>query len=354
MKTKIYKDFIAIDASRCFIKNPTGVEIYSQKIVKSILKINKQNKILLYSKQNFENIPKNIKIKIIQARRFWTIFYLQKEIIKNPPKTLFVPSSAIPFFIPYQTNCITTIHDVAFMKNKKSYSYFNRFYLENSTKRAVKYCKKIIVPSTATENNLKKYFNCNPKKIVKISMGLQKSDYMDLEPQKKEKYFLFVGRVEEKKNLKNAIHGFNIFVKKNKDFKFIICGKDGFGSKEIKKNAKNKKIIFKGFVSEEVKKKLIKNATALILPSRDEGFGFPILEAQILKTLVLASNILSNKETSGKYAIFFDSNDIAKIATAMFNSLEKNDKIIKNGFENACKYDWNICGKKTLEVLREY
>ena len=353
---------IGIDASRLESKEKTGVEIYSKKLIEEILKLPGEKDLVLYSRKKLPSslmkgkaLTGKVANRYFDCERFFTIFFLQKEILRNPPEILFVPSAAIPFKIPKKTKCITTIHDVAFHFFPELYSSFERFYLRNSTKRAIKNCSKIIVPSEATKEDLVEHFHCPEDKIEKIEMGFEMDGRWGMGVAKK-KQFLFVGRIEEKKNLINAIKGFKKFSQKFPDYSFLLCGKPGFGYKKIRDEAREiKKIKFLGFVSEAEKIKLIRESLALVLPSFYEGFGFPILEAQSLKTLVLCSEIKSNLETSGGLALFFNPESPEEIFQTFEKSLDEKEReeLVKKASENVGRFSWERCARETFGVLRK-
>ena len=116
---------IGIDASRYNHEQATGVEWYSWHIINGIIQEmlnNRSDEIILYSKEPIEYLNKqvdhkNIFKKIIKAKRLWTLFHLSKEMMKNPPDVLFVPSHTLPLYLPKKT--VITIHDVAFRREKK-------------------------------------------------------------------------------------------------------------------------------------------------------------------------------------------------------------------------------------------
>ena len=346
---------IALDASRGEGEQKTGVEIYSQKIIGGLLKSFPDQKITLYSRQKLDlSLPPKADNKYYSHQKFFTIFFLQKEIIKEKPKLLFVPSAAIPFWISDKTKCITTIHDLAFCVFPHLYSMEERLYLKNSTRRAVKNCSRLIVPSQSTKQDLIKYFSCPPEKIKVINLGFDfPSSKNNFSPKNQ---FIFIGRIEDKKNLINTVRGFKEFLKKHKGYSLLLCGRDGFGAKKIREEARGEPVIkFLGFITQEEKIKLIQESRALLLPSFYEGFGLPILEAQSLRTPLICSDIPSNREIAGLGALFFHPRDPSDLARKLEDSLDdkKTQKIITEGNENITKFSWERCIRETSDLIRE-
>ena len=135
----------------------------------------------------------------------------------------------------------------------------------------------------------------------------------------------------------------------------ILAGGKGYGFDEIKENDfSNKQIVFAGYISEQEKWRLLKNADCFAFPSFYEGFGIPILEAQQVGCPVLTSNISSMPEVAGEGAILVNPDNIEEIAEAMRKIISDNDfknNLIEKGYQNVNNFSWQKCAKKTLQVI---
>ncbi len=361
---------IGIDASRCRPDGATGVEWYSWHIISSIKKIlEKENKhkLILYSKDPLK-IDGNFENRILHAKRFWTLFALSKEIKKNPPDVLFVPSHTLPLALPRYS--VITIHDVAFRHLRKPYSFFQYHHLNLTTKHAVKYADKIIVPSQTTKTDLIKFFGCPKDKIVCVSHGFtpppptndnifEESEilrYFDIKPSLP--YILFVGRLESKKNITRVVHAFSIFHKKHPKYKLILAGKRGLGFQEILKTVTELKlrndVLMPGYITEEEKSYLYKHCSFFAFCSLYEGFGLPILEAFHYGKPVLTSNLSSMTEVGGDAVLYTDPYDIKEIANGLetlATNTHRRENLVKAGHQRLKDFSWDKAGKETLKVL---
>ncbi len=99
---------------------------------------------------------------------------------------------------------------------------------------------------------------------------------------------------------------------------------------------------------------MLRKAGIFLFPSFYEGFGLPILEAQIAGIPVVTSNISSMPEIAGSSAILVDPNKPEEIAEAAFKLISdeilKND-IIKRGFENVKRFSWEKCSEEISKLL---
>jgi L-malate glycosyltransferase len=111
--------------------------------------------------------------------------------------------------------------------------------------------------------------------------------------QQKEKYFLFAGRLEEAKGIKELIDTFIEFAKQNSDYKLLIAG-DGTEKyksllmRAVNNDQMNDRIKFLGFRNDV--SDLMSRATAIVIPSTFEGFGFTTAEAMFNGCLVIGKN----------------------------------------------------------------
>ena len=135
----------------------------------------------------------------------------------------------------------------------------------------------------------------------------------------RQKYFLFVGRFEESKGLFETLEAFRQVNKRHPDYKYQIAAKIDdssyyFRCKEfVNNNGLEESVIFLGERNDVYE--LMASATALIVPSRCEGFGFITVEAMLNGCLVIGRNIGGTKEqfdngvlwTSKEIGLRFDS-----------------------------------------------
>lgn len=360
---------IGIDASRYKHKEATGVEWYSRHIINGLLKeisaSGGGDEVILYSREKLD-LSGN---KVLSGQRFWTLGSLSKEMSKNPPDVLFVPSHVLPLNLPKRS--VITIHDVAFKHLKKSYSFSQYHYLNWSTKFAVRKATKIIVPSEATKQDLIKFFQCPHEKIVVIPHGFEAPADVDDEAIMKDsvvfKYFgitkvvpyiLSVGRLESKKNLVRLIEAFKKFSESQPDYRLILAGKRGVGFEQILKTVNKSelmhKVIMPGYITEEEKAVLYKHAKIFAFPSLYEGFGLPILESFYYKKPVLCSNVSALPEVGGDAVHYVDPNNVEGMAEGLEKLATDRDyaqTLIAKGMERLKMFSWENSAKKTLWTI---
>lgn len=372
---------IGIDASRYGHETATGVERYSFYIINGLIEKASYggahgHKLVLYSREpiklpeHLKYDPNVVKFKVIPCKRFWTQIGLAREMHKSPPDKLFVPSHTLPFICPKDS--IITIHDVAFKHLRKSYSLMQYAYLDVSTRFAVSKASKIIVPSECTRKDLIYFYKCPADKISVIHHGYENLPDLcmtkDQEEEvlkqfwltKEDKFMLFIGRLETKKNVSNLVKAFSVFVKDHKDWKLFLGGKRGIGFNKILKTVDHLKIwdnvIMPGYVRDVEKYVLFKYCKMFVFPSLYEGFGFPLLEAFADKKPVLTSNVSSIPEIAGNAVYYTDpcnhdvmAKDMEKLA--LDENLQK--ELTTNGVKQLEKFRWDVAITKTWNILTD-
>jgi alpha-1,3-rhamnosyl/mannosyltransferase len=174
-------------------------------------------------------------------------------------------------------------------------------------------------------------------------------------------YFLFVSRVEIKKNPEILISAFGELKKKmgfGDPLRLVFAGRPGFGFEKIKKvfeNSSAKEFIsFLGYIPSEDLPAFVSGSLALLVPSWYEGFGIPALEAASCGTPVIASDIPPAREVLGGAAIFVSPKDTESWEQAMERIAKDSNfvsELSQKGLERAKNFSWEATVEKTIKAL---
>jgi glycosyltransferase involved in cell wall biosynthesis len=175
-------------------------------------------------------------------------------------------------------------------------------------------------------------------------------------------YIYTVTTSMQHKNLITLLKAFTI-LKKSKKYSgnLIISGqlKGDYHKNTIsyvEKESLNEEVVLTGFVSEEEKSYLYRNADMFVYPSFYEGFGLPVLEAMSVGTPVIASHAASLPEVGGDACIYFNPDSVdelaEKICTLINNPIEY-DSYRHKGIEHYKMFSWQQVAQKTLSVYEK-
>ena len=368
---------LAIDASRYQLPNPTGVEVYSNHIIDEIIRFSaKEDRtggspvptgadVSLIS-PIYKKVPAHIPQIIIPGHRLWTMIRVTLFFImhRRQVDALFVPSHTLPLILPKRS--IITIHDISFRHVPEAYSLFQRLYLEFSTWWAVKFASDIIVPSFYTQKDLIHFYKCAQKKIHVIPHGFDSTSFLTDVPTKSDtlkkfslhpqKYFTYVGRIEEKKNLRFLNECF-LAAQIDANVKLVLMGKDGVGASTIHRLAEEKgkgRVIFTGYTERGEVSYLIQQGLGHCVPSKHEGFGIPVLEGFALEVPVIACNSAALPEVGGNAALYFEpgqAGSLVKILEDVVSEIFPRDVWVTKGKERLKDFSWKKCAEETWKIL---
>jgi glycosyltransferase involved in cell wall biosynthesis len=166
-----------------------------------------------------------------------------------------------------------------------------------------------------------------------------------------QKYFIFVGSIEPKKNLSGLMDG---YAKAKARFPLLIVGSNGWLFEDDNRKINDERFLRYRLIDDVLAPRrqvqrlpylprhemvhLMRGSRALLFPSLYEGFGLPVLEAMQLGVPVLTSNVASLKEIADDAAILVkptDSNEIASGIRALDFDSDLRAALIQRGFERS-------------------
>ncbi len=234
-------------------------------------------------------------------------------------------------------------------------------------KQKLKKADAIITDSLHSKSRISVLTGINPKKIYSIPLA---ADPIFIKKQKKDliktkqkynlpdKFVLYLGDINPNKNVIRLIQASESF-----KIKLFLAGRPFSGhSTEITKikamvaNSKNSQII--GEIESASDLVDIYNLAYLtVVPSWDEGFGFPILESMACGTPVATSNISCLPEVGGTAARYFDPYSKKSIIDTINKICVLNkseyDQLSRESIKNNQKFTWEKTAKLTSDVYQQ-
>lgn len=376
---------IGIDASRAFLKRRTGIEEYAYQTIKHLRdEFSSDTEVILYVRKKFSftdgclkmmipeidfNLPGNWRIRGVWAPRFWTQLALSFEMLFHTPDVLFIPAHTVPLIHPKKT--VVTIHGLEYEFFSEAYSFWERLYMRMSIRFSCRVASTVICVSKNTKKDVMKLYGVSEEKIRVVYEGYRNDSPFPIshfqtsngEPifKIKKPYLLFIGRLEERKNVVRIIETFEVLKEKYQiPHELVLVGKPGYGYSRITFQILNskfqKEIQERGYVSEEVKWELLKNADVFLFPTLYEGFGIPVLEAQSAGVLVVTSDTSSLPEVAGQGAVFVHPDSVESIVEGVYRVLsdqELRSDIIEKATHNVNHFSWASCAEHISRLLKE-
>lgn len=263
-----------------------------------------------------------------------------------------VDCQGFPYFSCYTSkiknrkNLVITVHEVW---NDYWYEYLGKLGIFGKIieKGIFHLTKNVICVSQLTFENMIK--NKYPDNATIIANGVNTSEITFIDPHSEYADVVFAGRLIPEKHVDLIINAISIVVKKHPQVKCKIIGngpsetylKDITSSMALEKN-----IIFKDFCeNQDELYSMIKSSSALILPSKREGFGIIVIEANACGVPVITLDYPMNaaKDLINKDNGWLVSDDSEELADLICEIIDKGigssqRKLCRN---NAKQYDWN-------------
>jgi glycosyltransferase involved in cell wall biosynthesis len=167
------------------------------------------------------------------------------------------------------------------------------------------------------------------------------------------KYFITLGTSSVNKNIGLAVKAFDLLGRS--DTKLVVVGKASARIAAEQKFTSTRGIIQAGRLSDEQVLGLFGAATALLFPSRYEGFGLPPLEAMASGCPVLASTAAGVLEICGRAALHFPPDDAAKLAELMSRVLDQPEvagELRERGLARPGRYLWESAATALVAGLQ--
>jgi len=348
----------------CRMIDASGIGVYLRESLPYFLK--SENYFLLLGnvkRLNFYTSNTNIKIIECDIKPFSV-----KELFFFPIKTAKQINNACLFFSPYfnipqhiKIPIFTTIHDIIFPDMPELTSKLGLFARMFFYRRAYKKSQKIFTVSEFSKTRIQ--YHLGDKKPVIVTHSAIQPMFLEyrnnIKNIQKTQTIVFIGNIKKHKGLSLLIDA------------FILAKKDGtsgvpklphklvvIGSKENFRTSDNSvlqkieslgsdAVTFTGFISDEQVMEYLSKAELLVQPSLYEGFCLPPLEAMVLGTHALISDIPVLKEIYADYPVTIfksgDSSDLKeKMIDLLFNKkpsspILSNDLLLKYTFDKTAK-----------------
>ena len=228
----------------------------------------------------------------------------------------------------------------------------------------VKNVRHIITVSEYSRRRIVEEFNLPVSKVTAIPLAADKRfspvgqstiEEFKIANNLPERYILFVGGFEKRKNLARLLNAWQAWHDKPIELRLLVLGGGNKVSGVGKYENVPKGVIFLGRLDDQVLPSLYASAEAFVYPSLYEGFGLPPLEAMASGVPVITSSITSLPEVVGDAAIKVDPYSVEDIKNAMrriVNDKELGENMRYAGIIRSLMYDWDYTASATFEILR--
>lgn len=298
---------------------------------------------------------------------------LDRALGREPVELLHVHFPLAPIFS--RTPTLITVHDVVPFSPRESRRrripfwdrVGGRFLYPMTMKRA----KWILCVSNATRDRLCRIFPEVFHKTIVMTSGFEDQGARKLDASAvaairsrlalPDKYLLYSGSSGEPKNIPRMIEAFALMLKHDpraSGYQFLLdLTGDLSGVRSVESaidghGLRGKAVVVTGLAPED-RHVVFREAAGLFMASKEEGFGFPVLKAQMAQVPVIAADSGALPEVCGEGALFVDPDNALAMAEMLGQALfDENlrDYLIERGQKNAARFSWDDTAKHLKQI----
>jgi len=371
---------IGIEAQRIFRQKKHGMDIVILEILRQLQQMQTPHEYFVYAQpykdtdtfQSSENIQVQLKGPALYP--IWEQYILPSASRKDKIDLLHCTSNTAPINIA--APLVVTIHDIIYLEKQTSkagslYQKLGAAYRKWNVPKIAHKAAMIVTVSNYERDRIIEKLNLPEDRVRTIYNAC--SEHFQAEHSEEEllafrqkmnlpeRYVLFLGNTDPKKNLPNVIRTMGLlYERKQLDFTLVMTDYRLEDLLPLLREQNNehllKHIMLVGYVVNHELPKLYKLAQLFLYPSLRESFGIPILEAMQCGTPVITSNTSAMPEIAGSGAILVDPTHIEQIAdkiVLLLNDTDLRKHVIAYGIDRVKLFSWRHTTEQMLGIYNE-
>lgn len=353
----------------------TGIARYTVELTRAMMRLDSSLEIILLNPYPDSDHPWYLEFPVYPLPHLKKLpfaatlgnYELHRAAIKLGLDIVHDPIGIAPFLAPRcQYKKITTIHDAVPAIYPETQPLLSRILFSTLIARAGKTCDAILTVSQTSADDLVRYYKLPALKIHITPNGvncpLQLNEVYIASVMERfgvqSPFFLYVGALHPRKNIKRTIAAFDLTRKVCPEAKLVIVGPPSWGAHQelrtvLRSAGENSGIVFTDFLADRELDALYQGAHGLVFPSLYEGFGLPVLEAMSHGTPVITSNVSALSEVAGDAALLVDPMSVEDISRSMVSLLKDSTlraELRRKGSARCEDFSWKRTAEKTLGV----
>jgi glycosyltransferase involved in cell wall biosynthesis len=275
----------------------------------------------------------HVPARVQELRMSWTVPRLLRRL--RPALAHFL------HVVPPGTTCPTVVKipDLSWERDAGVMNVRDRLIFRTLVPLAARKAARVVTVSERSKRDLVETYALPPEKVVVTPLGVD--PVFTPGPDGRDSFLLYVGAIEPRKQPLVAADAARAVGRT-----LVVAGpaKDSSLAAELRRRGAD----VRGYVPKDELVRLYQQAACLVLPSKYEGFGLPVVEAMACGTPVVAANDEAMREVAGDAAVFG-----ADVAAGVRRALAEHDRLSAAGIERARAFTWEETARRTAAAYRE-
>lgn len=255
---------------------------------------------------------------------------------------------------------VVMVHDLAYEKLPEVVTAASLRYRRLVPKALVDPGVVVTTPTEAVADEVADFYRIDRSRVVATPLGVS-DEWYGAQPaapswlaarRLPERYLLFVGSLEPRKNLATLLKAHAAAQAESADVPtLLLVGPPGWGEAVERREG----VVATGYLPHDQLRSLVAGAVALTLPSRYEGFGLPLLEAFACGTPVIAGRVPALQEVSAGLAPIVDPDDVDGLAHQLVVAAAsgRDEAAAAARVERARTFTWRRCAEASLTAYHQ-
>jgi glycosyltransferase involved in cell wall biosynthesis len=350
-----------------------GTQTYAERLIEAIAVEGPQHEYVLFvnskgallqwpALRNFRVVVSNFPARSRAARYAHEQFALPRRLRAEQIDLV----HSLGYVGPLRAPCgsVISVHDA--VSEGYPMSAGRRAVLAFFVGRSARGCDHVITVSEFSRREITRHYGVSESRITVTHEGprdlpeLPKIAWPELQRryQLSKPYIVAISSTLAHKNIARLVEAFGA-LSADIPHKLVLIGRlpqDGHVEREIERRRLGDRVIVTGYIPDDHLMPLLADGDTFVFPSWYEGFGLPVLDAQMAGLPLACSNAASLPEIAGDGAEFFDPRSVDDMARAIRICVTPGtvrDQMIARGHKNIHRFSWNETARKTLRVYEE-
>jgi len=293
----------------------------------------------------------------------WKHFELPLDLKRRTVNVFHDLAYQLPLFtLAGNTRRVVTIHDLAPFLFPETNTFRYGVYWRWMTRASVARADRIVAVSNFAAGEIRERFGLDEASVTIIHSAIDpvfRPAPESIERQGRP-YIVVVSNFEPRKNLDGLLRAFDRLVhNRNLDIDLLVIGSMGWKNERVYKELSARRladrVIFAGYVERNQMISAYHSAELAVVPSKYEGFGFPLLEAMACGVPVVSSNASSLPEIGGDAPEYVDPEDDEAMADSIYKVLDGSvmrREMIARGLKRAAEFSWEKTALGYIDCYR--